>query len=425
MRNRVILVLCCAALFAPLRLSAQEEHEHHGDNEQLGTVIFPNSCSPDSQESFVHAVALMHSFQYTAAENAFVEVAASDKHCAMACWGEAMALYHQLWDQPKMKTLKAGRKDLKEARKINPKTERETQFIDAALLFFDTNSKHDYDTRAHRYSDAMADMYAKYPDDSEVAAFYALSLLTWDQPGDKNYANRRKAIEVLNKLYAAQPNHPGAAHYLIHSADRPELAPLALAAARRYAQIAPGSSHAIHMPSHIFSRLGLWQESIESNTAAAAAAEREINAHLAEAHYEFHPMDYLEYAYLQIGREKDAWGVIEKVDTVPGASDATRAAVKNFFTARYYLECMIGRKQPRCQFRAFLRARKESTATGPRRSARRAVAMPPARAMLSQITGLSMTARMSIALPQRARLPPSARKQKRGRCMRTGKKTMR
>ncbi|MFZ0637360.1 MAG: hypothetical protein WA755_19265 [Candidatus Acidiferrales bacterium] len=338
MRNRVILVLCCVALFAPLRLSAQEEHEHHGDNEQLGTVIFPTSCSPDSQKSFVHAVALMHSFQYTAAENAFVEVAASDKHCAMARWGEAMALYHQLWDQPKMKTLKAGRKDLKEARKISPKTERETQFIDAALLFFDTNSKHDYDTRAHRYSDAMADMYAKYPDDSEVAAFYALSLLTWDQPGDKNYANRRKAIEVLNKLYAAQPNHPGAAHYLIHSADRPELAPLALAAARRYAQIAPGSSHAIHMPSHIFSRLGLWQESIESNTAAAAAAEREINAHLAEAHYEFHPMDYLEYAYLQIGREKDAWGVIEKVDTVPGASDATRAAVKNFFTARYYLE---------------------------------------------------------------------------------------
>ncbi|MFZ0968973.1 MAG: hypothetical protein WAN13_11920, partial [Candidatus Acidiferrales bacterium] len=159
-----------------------------------------------------------------------------------------------------------------------------------------------------------------------------------DPPDDKDYANRRKAIAVLNKLYAANPDHPGAAHYLIHSADRPSLAPLALDAARRYAQIAPGSSHAIHMPSHIFSRLGLWQESITSNTAAAAAAEREINAHQAEAHYEFHPMDYLQYAYLQIGREKDAWHVIEQVDSVPGAKPEDAAGVKSFFTARYYLE---------------------------------------------------------------------------------------
>jgi len=344
MRIRAILILCCLGLFifqlSPSQLSAQEteEHHHHGGDEKLGTVVFPTSCSPDAQKSFEHAVALLHSFQYTAAENAFQAVAASDKHCAMAHWGEAMALYHQLWDQPKPNIVKEGHKDLAQAMKIKPRTERETDFINAALLFYNTNKKLDHDTRTHRYSDAMEKMYEKYPDDTEVAAFYALSLLTWDPRGDKDYANRRKAIAVLNKLYAANPDHPGAAHYLIHSADRPELAPLALDAARRYAQIAPGSSHAIHMPSHIFSRLGLWQESIASNSAAAAAANREILAHQAEAHYEFHPMDYLQYAYLQIGREKDAWKVIEDLDTVPDAGPEDLAEVKAFFTARYYLE---------------------------------------------------------------------------------------
>jgi hypothetical protein len=340
MRFRAILILCSLALIIPTRLAAQdeEEHHHHAEGEKLGTVIFPTSCSPAAQKSFERAVALLHSFQYTESENAFVEVVSSDKHCAMAHWGMAMARYHQLWDNPDAKTVKAGQNDLKLALKTKPRTDRETEFIQAALRFYDTNKKLDNDTRAHRYSDAMGNMYAKYPDDSEVAAFYALSLLTWDPPDDKDYANRRKAIAVLNKLIAAQPDHPGAAHYLIHAADRPSLAPLALDAARRYAQIAPGSSHAIHMPSHIFSRLGLWDESIQSNSAAAAAAEREINAHLAEPHYEFHPMDYLQYAYLQSGREKDAWHVIEELDTVPGSTELTRAGIKSFFTARYYLE---------------------------------------------------------------------------------------
>ncbi|HXW17092.1 MAG TPA: hypothetical protein VEJ39_02235 [Candidatus Acidoferrales bacterium] len=340
MRFRTMLIICCLALALPARVAAQEneEHHHHGEGEKLGTVVFPTSCSQDAQKSFERAVALLHSFQYTESEKGFVEIASSDSHCAMARWGEAMALYHQLWDKPKAATVKEGHNDLKQAMKIKERTPRETEFIQAALLFYDTNKKLDHDARTHRYSDAMGKMYEKYPDDSEVAAFYALSLLTWSPPDDKNYENRRKAIAVLNKLFAAQPDHPGAAHYLIHSADRPQLAPLALDAARRYAQIAPGSSHAIHMPSHIFSRMGLWDESIQSNLAAAAQAEREINAHLAEPHYEFHPMDYLGYAFLQSGREKDAWHVIEEVDTVPEASASQRAEVKTFFTARYYLE---------------------------------------------------------------------------------------
>jgi tetratricopeptide (TPR) repeat protein len=342
MRYPVIAVLCCLALSLPSRVTAQdqeEEHHHHdADSSELGTVVFPTSCSAVSQKPFERGVALMHSFQYTESEKAFQGVAASDKHCAMARWGEAMALYNQLWDKPDAKTVKEGRNDLKQARKIKPLTQRETQFIDAALQFFDTNHKLDHDARTHRYSDAMARLYEKYPDDPEAATLYALSLLTWDPPNDKNETNRRKAIAVLDKVVAAEPNHPGAAHYLIHAADKPDLAPLALVAARRYAKIAPGSSHAIHMPSHIFSRLGLWQESIDSNSAAAAAAEREINAHLAEPHYEFHPMDFLEYAYLQSGREKDAWQIVEKVDSVPGTTASQRDGHKAYFSARYYLE---------------------------------------------------------------------------------------
>jgi tetratricopeptide (TPR) repeat protein len=347
MRYPAIAILCCFTLAAvPSRLRAQdnerdneEAHHHHAaDSSELGTVNFPSSCQPASQKTFDRGLALMHSFQYTESEKAFQEAAASDARCAMARWGEAMALYNQLWDKPDAKTVKEGRKDLKQARKIKPRTARETDFIDAALKFFDTNRKLDHDARTRRYSDAMAGLYAKYPDDPEAATLYALSLLTWDPPNDKDETNRRKAIAVLNKVVAAGPNHPGAVHYLIHAADRPDLAPLALDAARRYAKIAPGSSHAIHMPSHIFSRLGLWQESIDSNLPAAKAAEREINAHLAEPHYEFHPMDFLQYAYLQSGREKDAWHIVEEVDTVPGTTESQRDGHKAYFSARYYLE---------------------------------------------------------------------------------------
>ena len=217
MRYPAIALLCCLALTAPSRLSAQEEEHHHhgGDTSDLGTVVFPTSCPAASQKPFERAVALMHSFQYTESEKAFQEIVANDKHCAMAHWGEAMALYHQLWDNPDAKTLKAGRKDLQQARKTKPRTERETQFIDAALQFFDTNRKLDHDARARRYSDAMASLHEKYPADPEAATFYSLSLLTWEPPNDKNETNRRKAIAVLDKVVEAEPNHPGAVGSLL------------------------------------------------------------------------------------------------------------------------------------------------------------------------------------------------------------------
>jgi hypothetical protein len=339
MKKRAIglaAVVCLMA--APVILAQEEEHHHHDADEKLGSVSFPTSCSADVQASFERSVALMHSFQYAQAAEGFDDVARRDAHCAMARWGQAIVLWHQLWDQPDAKTIKQGQKYIHQAQKIGAKTDREQQFIHAVALFYAKGKNLDYKTRAKNYSDAMAQLYAKYPDDSEGATFYALSLIAWTPEDNKDFANRRKAIPILDKVFAEHPDHPGAAHYLIHAADRPQLAPLGLNAARRYAQIAPSSSHAIHMPSHIFSRLGLWQDSINSNLAAAAAADKATRAGTGDASYEFHAMDFLQYAYLQSGREKDAWHVIEEVDSVPGGTAQNKAEKTTYFTSRYYLE---------------------------------------------------------------------------------------
>ncbi len=339
MKRRAIGFAAALCLLVVPRVCAQEEEHHpHEEGEQLGSVSFPTSCSPDVQQSFERAVALMHSFQYQQAREGFDDVALKDQHCAMARWGQAMVIWHQLWDQPDAQKIKQGHNYIHEAQKLGAKTDREQKFIAAAALFYAKGKKLDYRARAQNYSDAMGRLYAKYPDDTEAAAFYALSLLAFTPVDNKDFANRRKAIPILDKLFAEHPDHPGAAHYLIHAADRPQLAPLGLDAARRYAQIAPSSSHALHMPSHIFSRLGLWQDSINSNLAAAAAADKATRAGNGDASYEFHAMDYLQYAYLQSGREKDAWHVIEELDSVPGASPERKAEKRTYFTGRYYFE---------------------------------------------------------------------------------------
>lgn len=335
-----------ALLATAAKLTAQEAEHHHDSAgaddhdhsaETLGTVIFPTSCSPDVQKSFEHAVALMHSFQYTQAKHGFEDVAAKDPHCAMAYWGEAMSMFHQLWYYPNASERKKGYDELHRAEKLKPQTDREKLFIKAAAAYYAKDKKLTRDQRNEHYSDAMALLYEKYPNDTEAATFYALSLLVYNSDAN-DYANRRKAIAILDKVTAANPDHPGAFHYLIHAADRPALAPLGLAAAQRYAQIAPGSPHALHMPSHIFSRLGMWQDSINSNLAASAAAEKELKVHPGESHYEIHPMDYLQYAYLQTGRDKDAWQVVENCDTVPGVDATDLGWCKSYFTSRYYLE---------------------------------------------------------------------------------------
>jgi len=320
-----------------------QEHHHEGGTEaasggHLGQVHFPTSCAPAVQQNFEKGVALLHSFQYSASEGAFKQVANANPSCAIAYWGEAMTLWHSLWEHPDEASLKSGYNELENASRLKARTDRERAYIAAAAAFFQDDPKLDYAARAKAYSAAMGKIHEHYPEDGEAAAFYGLSLISIPAHGDADLANRKRAIAVLNQLFAAEPDHPGAAHYLIHACDTPELASQGLDAARRYARIAPDSSHALHMPSHIFSRLGLWQESIDSNLAAAAAAEQATKAHLGDAHYQLHALDFLEYAYLQSGRNANARHVIDEVAGVPGASSDDIADHQATMRARYALE---------------------------------------------------------------------------------------
>ena len=302
----------------------------------LGKVSFPISCKAEVRAGFEKGVALLHSFQYAAAEKSFTEVSQNDPKCAMAYWGLAMSVYHPLWEGANEKALAKGRDFLEKAGKIGVTTKHEGEYIDALGIIFGSNRSVKGE-RLTAYSHAMEEISKHYPDDGEVQAFYALSLLALPEVGD-DLEVRKHAIAILSKLSAAQPEHPGAVHYLIHAADTPELAPEGLQAARRYAQIAPDSSHALHMPSHIFVRLGLWQESIDSNHAAAIAAADATERHMGEAHYQFHAMDFLDYSYLQIGEEGKARQIVEDLNKVPGRSAEVTTNVRVNLTTRNLLE---------------------------------------------------------------------------------------
>jgi tetratricopeptide (TPR) repeat protein len=311
MKYAVAFVL---ALSLAMPVLADEGHHHEElTPEQLGTVHFPVSCAPNVQKPFERGVALLHSFWYEEAQKEFEDIAQRDPQCAMAYWGIAMSRWHQLWDTPDGRTLKPGSEDLKKAKNLKPKTQRERDYIAALSVFYSGFDKLDHRVRTAAYSKAMEKMYQRYPDDREAAAFYALSLLVSEPEDDTTFANRKRAIAVLDKLMATEPNHPGVAHYLIHACDRPQLASLGLDAARKYAKIAPASPHALHMPSHIFARLGLWQDDIESNLASVAATRKTVAMHMGGGSHQYHAMDFLVYAYLQSGREADALKIIEEV----------------------------------------------------------------------------------------------------------------
>lgn len=305
---------------------------------QLGKINFPTSCSPAAQPTMEKGVALLHSFQYQQSEQTFADAAQQDPHCAMAFWGKAMALYHQLWDFPGPHTLREGREDLEQAAKIEGTTEREREYISAALAFYQDNSELSHESRARAYSEAMVRLYQDNPKDIDAAAFYGLSLVALAEYNDHDLADRERALAILGPLLSADPDHPGVAHYIIHAGDTPELASKGLEAARMYAKIAPDSSHALHMPAHIFTRLGLWQESIDSNIAAMAAAAKDTQMHMADAHYETHAMDFLDYAYLQSGQETKAENLVNALASVPGASGGTVQNMQAIFEARNALE---------------------------------------------------------------------------------------
>ena len=311
-RSLTFLLVCVCVLCAvPASALDDEMHAHHHEaTEQLGKVSFPISCVPASEKAFERGVALLHSFGYEEAEEQFVEITQKDPACAMAHWGIAMSLFHQIWERPQESALKRGQQEIEKAQKIGAKTDRERGYISALAVFYRDPATNDYLKRAAAYSDAMAKLYQQYPTDLEAGAFYALSLLAAEPPDDTSLTARKKAVAVLNPLFQRQPDHPGLAHYIIHSCDSPQMAPMALVAARRYAEIAPSSAHAVHMPSHIFARLGLWQEDIQANLKSVALTQKS-NAMYMHGH-ELHAMHFLLYAYLQTGQDEAAKQEVEQ-----------------------------------------------------------------------------------------------------------------
>jgi tetratricopeptide (TPR) repeat protein len=335
--NKKMLPLGFSLIFlflASLLPCRGQQGANPGTAESLGKVVFSNSCSSSAQAAFLKGIAQLHSFQYAAAESAFTEATRADSKCAIAYWGLAMSSYRPLWDGADAKSLNKGRHFLDQIQKGWPVSRREREYINAIAIIFSDNRGLS-DERIAAYSRAMAEIAKRYPDDGEAQAFYALSVLAL--PHDETKA-REQVIAILNKLMAAQPEHPGAVHYLIHAADTSELAPQGLEAARRYAKISPDSSHALHMPAHIFVRLGLWQESVDSNLAAAAAAAEATKNHMGEAQYQFHAMDFLDFSYLQLGEEAKARQVIEDLNKVTGASEGWIKNLRVILTTRNLLE---------------------------------------------------------------------------------------
>jgi len=324
MKRIVGLLFCWSLVALPAHAGAafaDDDQSHHHEEltaSQLGAVTFPVSCAVSVQKPFERGVALLHSFWYEEAEKEFTRIAVDDPHCAMAHWGIAMSLWHQLWNNPDAKVVQRGLDEVHEAKTTDgPATPREKAYIAAIAAFYSDSKRLNHEARAKAYSDAMKKVYESYPDDHEATVFYALSLLASEPHDDATFANRKQAAAILEKLFATEPDHPGVAHYLIHSYDKPQLAQLGLPAARRYAQIAPASPHALHMPSHIFARVGLWQDDINSNLASIAATRKTAAMHMGGEGHQFHAMDFLIYAYLQSGREADAAKVIDEVKTMP------------------------------------------------------------------------------------------------------------
>jgi tetratricopeptide (TPR) repeat protein len=312
--SRVSTLLAAAAVALPF---AAHAHEPPSGTERLGTVEFKVSCA--AQPEFNRAVALLHSFWFQPADQAFRAIAAKDPSCGMAWWGVAMVMLgNPLAGAPTAAGLKAGLDVVEKAKAAGAKTERERDYIAAIETFYRDGDKVPHRQRALAYEQAMERLAAKYPDDSEARIFYALALNITFDPGDKTYRNQLKAAGILDAVFKAQPEHPGVAHYLIHSYDFPPIAAKGLDAAQRYAKIAPDSPHALHMPSHIFTRVGHWQASIESNTASAAAAMREYAAKPSSAPLSnaYHAYDYMAYGHLQLAQDKAAEALIGKTQAV-------------------------------------------------------------------------------------------------------------
>jgi tetratricopeptide (TPR) repeat protein len=289
-------------------------------DKKLGSVAFEMSCSGET-EDFNLAMELLHSFEYDEAEKVFAKIIDKEPDCAMAYWGVAMSNFHPLWAPPSEPELKKGTQAIKIAQAITKKSKREEAYINAIAAFYDDWDKIDHYSRCLRFEKAMEKLRTEYSTDKEAAIFYALALDAAAAPTDSSLDRQKKAGEILNALYPAEPDHPGIIHYIIHTYDYPQLAQMALPAARKYASVAPSSAHALHMPSHIFTRLGLWDECIQSNLASVASGRCYAEAAGIKGHWdeELHGMDYLMYAYLQKGENqlaKQQWDYLNEINAV-------------------------------------------------------------------------------------------------------------
>lgn len=346
MNCKSLMSFALLALLAAAPCALAQDHDHMAmaapSMAKLGTVHFPISCSADAQKQFEGGVALLHSFEYESAKLAFSKILEREPSCAMALWGQSMSLYQQLWGRPAPADVKQGHDWLKRAKGLKPTTPREQAYIRASLEFFHDAKDKTYDKRLAAYTAGLKKLAADYSDDIEASVFYALALLASAPPKDPELKNEHEAANILLKLFEKYPDHPGVAHFIIHSCDNPSMAALALPAAREYAAIAPASAHAVHMPSHIFARLGLWQDSIHSNLAALDVAGQMANMKLHVVHHELHSRDYLHYAFLQIGDDKSAMAQMDALKSMTpeaaGSGNARRQRHIQEFAARFAIE---------------------------------------------------------------------------------------
>ena len=329
--NKVLLVLSISLWFSSCESKKTTSIQTFADldlkrgdlllcgDPNFGEVSFSLSCRYDLRETFNLGLSLIHSFEYAEAEKAFVSILDQDSECLMAYWGTAMSiLNHPLSLKQNPESLKRGEALLKVAQTLTPNNDREKDYIDAVSIYFKDWQTLDTQTRKLKYESKMKELYVKYPGDVETAVFYSLAILATADLNDKTYSKQKKSGKILEDLFKTNPNHPGIAHYIIHNYDSPELANLALTTARQYSVIAPASAHAQHMPSHIFTRLGLWNESIKSNIDSANSAvcyAESVNPNASWVS-EIHAIDYLVYAYLQLGDNAKAKVEMDKVKEI-------------------------------------------------------------------------------------------------------------
>jgi hypothetical protein len=304
------LEVCIASLALVASAGSQDANSSAAavNDEHLGAVSFSVSCAPSSRGSFSRGVALLHDFWYEEARPQFEKIVAADPSCAMAHWGIAMSAFHQIWDRPDAGGVAKGWREMQTAQSLQIKTAREREYIAALSGFFKPGTE-DFQARIGTYAAAMGTLYAHYPADVDAGAFYALALLAAEPPDDTSLTQEKKAMAVLTPLWQKYPDNPGVVHYIIHACDTPSLAPDGLAAARHYGEIAASGPHAVHMPGHIFARLGMWPEDIDANLASVAASRAAEARHESGWMDQFHSDDFLVYAYLQRGDDARAGAV--------------------------------------------------------------------------------------------------------------------